>query len=125
MHIFSKDSFYYVFNYTEHDLHGLLEVKGPDLTLPVIKCYMKQLIEGVFLLHMNHIVHRDLKAANILIDNKGHLQIADFGLNAISVFVFIFYSYLLFLMYRIFLCIVSLRVQALRERWTSGRTASS
>jgi serine/threonine-protein kinase BUR1 len=71
---------YMVTPYMDHDLSGLLE--NPTVTFKEehIKCYMLQLLEGVRYLHDNQILHRDMKAANLLINNKGILQIADFGL---------------------------------------------
>ena len=66
--------------YMDHDLSGLLDNPSVTFTIPQIKCYMLQLLEGVRYLHANHILHRDMKAANLLINNKGILQIADFGL---------------------------------------------
>jgi cyclin-dependent kinase 12/13 len=45
-----------------------------------IKCYMKQMLQGLHVLHSNHILHRDIKASNLLINNKGILKLADFGL---------------------------------------------
>lgn len=71
---------YMVTPYMDHDLSGLLENPKITFTEPQIKCYMLQLLEGVRYLHANHILHRDMKAANLLINNKGILQIADFGL---------------------------------------------
>lgn len=71
---------YMVTAYAHHDLSGLLENPSITLTEPQIKCYMLQLLEGLRYLHDNHILHRDMKAANLLISNKGILQIADFGL---------------------------------------------
>lgn len=71
---------YMVTPYMDHDLSGLLENPSVKLEESHIKCYMLQLLEGVRYLHDSHILHRDMKAANLLINNKGILQIADFGL---------------------------------------------
>lgn len=71
---------YMVTPYMDHDLSGLLENPSVKFTEPQIKCYMLQLLEGLRYLHENRILHRDMKAANLLINNKGVLQIADFGL---------------------------------------------
>ncbi|CAH1758269.1 16935_t:CDS:2 [Entrophospora sp. SA101] len=72
---------YMVFPYMDHDLAGLIENKSVIFSVPQIKCYMKQLLEGTLYLHQQNIIHRDLKAANLLIDNTGILKIADFGLS--------------------------------------------
>ncbi|KAK8111836.1 kinase-like domain-containing protein [Apiospora kogelbergensis] len=71
---------YMVTPYMDHDLSGLLDNPSVTFTVPQIKCYMKQLLQGLQYLHESHILHRDMKAANLLINNKGVLQIADFGL---------------------------------------------
>lgn len=66
--------------YMDHDLSGLLDNPSVHFKEPQIKCYMLQLLEGLRYLHDNNILHRDMKAANLLISNQGILQIADFGL---------------------------------------------
>ncbi|KAF9069454.1 kinase-like domain-containing protein [Rhodocollybia butyracea] len=73
-------SVYMVFPYMDHDLAGLLENERVKLTPSQIKLYMKQLLEGTEYMHQNNILHRDMKAANLLISNTGSLRIADFGL---------------------------------------------
>lgn len=47
---------------------------------------MKQLLNGLYYIHSNKILHRDMKAANVLITKTGVLKLADFGLaRAISI----------------------------------------
>ena len=75
-----RATMYMVTPYMDHDLSGLLENPAVRLTEPQIKCYMIQLLQGLQYLHANQILHRDMKAANLLISNEGILQIADFGL---------------------------------------------
>jgi serine/threonine-protein kinase BUR1 len=75
-----KPSMFMVTPYMDHDLSGLLENPSVHFTEPQIKCYLMQLLEGCKYLHENKILHRDMKAANLLINNHGILQIADFGL---------------------------------------------
>lgn len=75
-----KPVMYMVTPYMDHDLSGLLDNPSIKFTEPQIKCYLQQLLEGLKYLHENKILHRDMKAANLLISNQGILQIADFGL---------------------------------------------
>ncbi|KAJ3096196.1 serine/threonine protein kinase, CMGC, CDC2/CDK sub [Phlyctochytrium planicorne] len=75
-----RGEIFMVFPYMDHDLTGLLENPNVRFNPSQIKSYTKQLLEGTRHLHTNNILHRDMKTANILVDNKGNLKIADFGL---------------------------------------------
>ena len=69
-----------VFEYLDYDLTGIIETKEIKLTLDHVKSWSKQLLRGVHYMHINKIVHRDLKASNLLINRRGELKIADLGL---------------------------------------------
>ena len=45
-----------------------------------IKALLQQLTSGVAHLHSHYILHRDLKTSNLLLNNRGQLKIADFGM---------------------------------------------
>nr|AAF21469.1 cdc2-like protein [Arabidopsis thaliana] len=76
----ASSSIYLVFEYMEHDLAGLSSNPDIRFTEPQIKCYMKQLLWGLEHCHMRGVIHRDIKASNILVNNKGVLKLGDFGL---------------------------------------------
>ncbi|PSC69315.1 cyclin-dependent kinase C-2-like isoform A [Micractinium conductrix] len=78
-----KGSIYMMFDYMDHDMTGLLERtqrEGRRFTVPQVKCYLRQLFCGLALLSNHEVLHRDLKNANLLVNNMGELKIADFGL---------------------------------------------
>lgn len=76
----SLDSIFMVMEYMEHDLKGLMETMKQPYSQSEVKCLMLQLLEGVKYLHDNWVLHRDLKASNLLLNNRGELKICDFGL---------------------------------------------
>ena len=45
-----------------------------------VKTLLQQLAAGVAYLHDHWILHRDLKTSNLLLNNRGRLKIADFGM---------------------------------------------
>ncbi len=64
----------------DHDLTGLFQHGNVSFETRHIKCLAAQLFRGLAFLHHKHIMHRDIKGANILVNRLGQLKIADFGL---------------------------------------------
>lgn len=77
----SKDYLYLVMEYLNGgDCASLIKVLG-GLPEDWAKKYLAEVVLGVEHLHSRGIVHRDLKPDNLLIDQKGHLKLTDFGLS--------------------------------------------
>ena len=75
-----RNECFMVFEYLSHDLTGLINHPTFALTAAHKKDLAKQMFAGLNYLHHRGILHRDIKAANILISNRGQLKYADFGL---------------------------------------------
>ncbi|EDO07418.1 Protein kinase domain family protein [Babesia bovis T2Bo] len=69
-----------VFEYLDQDLKKLLDVCDGGLETSTAKSFLYQLLKGVAYCHEHRILHRDLKPQNLLINRKGILKLADFGL---------------------------------------------
>jgi cell division cycle 2-like len=69
-----------VMEFLEHDLKTLQEDMAEPFMQSEIKTLMLQLTSAVEYLHDNWIMHRDLKTSNILMNNRGEIKLADFGM---------------------------------------------
>ncbi|KAG8087463.1 hypothetical protein GUJ93_ZPchr0010g10996 [Zizania palustris] len=71
-----RGDIYMVFEYMDHDLKKVLHNSTPSQ----VKYYMEQLLKGLHHCHINNVLHRDIKGANLLISGGKLLKLADFGL---------------------------------------------
>ncbi|XP_023717040.1 cyclin-dependent kinase 2 isoform X3 [Cryptotermes secundus] len=71
---------YLVFEFLTQDLKKYLDSLSEMLPQSTVKSYLHQLLKGVSYCHMNRVLHRDLKPQNLLIDGRGYIKVADFGL---------------------------------------------
>ncbi|XP_062574759.1 cyclin-dependent kinase 13-like [Saccostrea cucullata] len=75
-----KGAFYLVFEYMDHDLMGLLESGMCHLKEEHVASFTKQLLDGLNYCHKKNFLHRDIKCSNILLNNRGQIKLADWGL---------------------------------------------
>jgi negative regulator of PHO system len=80
--IHTENKLMLVFEYMDKDLKKYMDSRGDRgaLDVPTIRSFMYQLLKGIAFCHENRVLHRDLKPQNLLINNKGQLKLADFGL---------------------------------------------
>ncbi|PCH33548.1 Pkinase-domain-containing protein [Wolfiporia cocos MD-104 SS10] len=69
-----------VMDFIEHDLKTLLTIMPQPFLQSEIKTLMLQLLSAVAHCHEKWILHRDLKTSNLLMNNRGTIKVADFGL---------------------------------------------
>ncbi|CAB4445937.1 unnamed protein product [Rhizophagus irregularis] len=58
----------------------MLNNYGP-LEETLVRSFNRQILQGLNYLHEQDIIHRDIKGANVLVDNKGGIKISDFGIS--------------------------------------------
>jgi len=64
-----------------------------------LQSYLYQMLQAILFCHQRRVIHRDLKPQNLLIDNRGIIKLADFGLaRALCVPVRVYTHEVLFLM---------------------------
>ncbi|KAI5809119.1 kinase-like domain-containing protein [Peziza echinospora] len=74
------DQVYLVMDFIEHDLKTLTEEMHEPFLPSELKTILSQLLSATAHLHSHWILHRDLKTSNLLMNNRGQIKIADFGL---------------------------------------------
>lgn len=61
----------------------LCSYKYPDgLTEELIEVVIYETLRGLEYLHQHGMIHRDVKAGNVLIESTGQVYLADFGVSA-------------------------------------------
>lgn len=69
-----------VFEYLDKDLKQYMDDCGNIMSMHNVKIFLFQILRGLSYCHKRKVLHRDLKPQNLLINERGELKLADFGL---------------------------------------------
>jgi serine/threonine protein kinase len=66
-----------VMEFCADDLAALLDDMKRPFPEPMVKFIMKQLLQALSYLHLNFIVHRDVKLSNLLLSSNGMVKLGE------------------------------------------------
>lgn len=78
--VHSENKLTLVFEYCDQDLKKFFDSLNGYMDAQTARSLMLQLLRGLSFCHAHHVLHRDLKPQNLLINTNGTLKLADFGL---------------------------------------------
>lgn len=81
-HLEPKNNFYEVYLVTElmdFDMYRVIKKGRDEMTEEHIQYVMYQIFLGLYYLHENNVIHRDIKPNNILLNDSCDVKICDFG----------------------------------------------
>ncbi|KAL1781055.1 cyclin-dependent kinase 16 [Sigmodon hispidus] len=78
--IHTEKSLTLVFEYLDKDLKQYLDGYGNVINMHNVKLFLFQLLCGLAYYHRQKMLHQDLKPQNLLINERGELNLTDFGL---------------------------------------------
>ncbi|KAG8228043.1 hypothetical protein J437_LFUL007213 [Ladona fulva] len=80
--VMEESKLYLIFEFLSMDLKRHMDTlpKGEPLDGATVKSYLYQILQAVLFCHQRRVLHRDMKPQNLLIDGKGTIKVADFGL---------------------------------------------
>jgi serine/threonine protein kinase len=77
---FHRSQLFLIFEYLQYDLKKFMDKHKRKLPPATVKSFVYQMLQGVDYCHSLRILHRDLKPQNVLVDERGIVKLADFGL---------------------------------------------
>ncbi|CAD7002479.1 cyclin-dependent kinase 1 [Ceratitis capitata] len=80
--LMEENRLYLIFEFLSMDLKKYMDSLPPEkpMETELVRSYLYQITNAILFCHRRRVLHRDLKPQNLLIDKKGVIKVADFGL---------------------------------------------
>jgi serine/threonine-protein kinase CLA4 len=80
--LYKQDKRYFmVVEIMQYPLNDIIELLQGRISENACKYLLNESLKGLHVLHQKDVIHRDIKSDNILINDKGEVKLADFGLS--------------------------------------------